>query len=151
VRIRRARPTGGGAGGRDQLAEQAAHAAVDVIANGTDGGEVQPGGAVRICDLNGVFELSQPAISHHMKVRHEAGLVGRDKRGVWVYYRIRRQALASLSTLTGGPPQWRRGLGPQSWAPRPATRGQPLRTATGPVRKVKNCYISALRSLWRPG
>jgi len=39
--------------------------------------------------------LSQPTISHHMKVLHEAGLVDRDKRGVWVYYRIRPQALAS--------------------------------------------------------
>jgi ArsR family transcriptional regulator, arsenate/arsenite/antimonite-responsive transcriptional repressor len=40
-----------------------------------------------------------------MKVRHEAGLVDRDKRGAWVYYRIRPQALASLGTLIGCPPQ----------------------------------------------
>jgi ArsR family transcriptional regulator len=36
-----------------------------------------------------------------MKVLHEAGLVDRDKRGVWVYYRVRPQALASLGTLIG--------------------------------------------------
>jgi ArsR family transcriptional regulator len=40
-----------------------------------------------------------------MKVLHEAGLVDRDKRGVWVYYKIRSQALASLGTLLGSPPQ----------------------------------------------
>jgi ArsR family transcriptional regulator len=39
-----------------------------------------------------------------MKVLHEAGLVDRDKRGVWVYYKIRSQALASLGTLLGFPP-----------------------------------------------
>ncbi len=60
-------------------------------------------GEACICDLNEAFELSQPTISHHMKVLYEAGLVDRDKRGVWVYYRVRPQALASLSTLIGWP------------------------------------------------
>ena len=63
------------------------------------------GGEACICDLNEAFELSQPTISHHMKVLHEAGLVDRDKRGVWVYYRIRPQALASLGALIGCPPR----------------------------------------------
>jgi ArsR family transcriptional regulator, arsenate/arsenite/antimonite-responsive transcriptional repressor len=62
------------------------------------------GGEACICDLNGAFDLSQPTISHHMKVLHDAGLVDRDKRGVWVYYRARPQALASLGTLIGCPP-----------------------------------------------
>jgi ArsR family transcriptional regulator len=62
------------------------------------------GGEACICELNDAFDLSQPTISHHMKVLHEAGLVDRDKRGVWVYYRIRPQALASLGTLIGCPP-----------------------------------------------
>jgi len=61
------------------------------------------GGEACICDLNEAFELSQPTISHHMKVLHEAGLVDRDKRGVWVYYRIRPQALAALAALIGCP------------------------------------------------
>jgi ArsR family transcriptional regulator len=61
------------------------------------------GGEACICDLNDAFDLSQPTISHHMKVLHEAGLVDRDKRGVWVYYRIRPQALASLAALIGSP------------------------------------------------
>jgi len=61
------------------------------------------GGEACICDLNDAFDLSQPTISHHMKVLHEAGLVDRDKRGVWVYYRIRPQALTSLGALIGCP------------------------------------------------
>ncbi len=62
-------------------------------------------GEACICDLNAAFDLSQPTISHHMKVLHEAGLVDRDKRGVWVYYRIRPQALTALGALIGCPPQ----------------------------------------------
>jgi ArsR family transcriptional regulator len=61
------------------------------------------GGEACICELNDAFDLSQPTISHHMKVLYEAGLVDRDKRGVWVYYRIRPQALTSLATLIGRP------------------------------------------------
>jgi ArsR family transcriptional regulator len=60
-----------------------------------------PGGEACVCDLNEAFELSQPTISHHLKVLHEAGLLDRQKRGVWVYYRVRTQALASLGTLIG--------------------------------------------------
>ena len=61
-------------------------------------------GEACVCDLNDAFDLSQPTISHHLKVLHEAGLVDRDKRGVWVYYRVRPQALASLGALIGCPP-----------------------------------------------
>src|SRR4249919_175796 len=60
-----------------------------------------PGGEACVCDLAGAFDLSQPTISHHLKVLHEAGLLDRDKRGVWVYYRAHTQALASLGTLIG--------------------------------------------------
>jgi ArsR family transcriptional regulator, arsenate/arsenite/antimonite-responsive transcriptional repressor len=63
------------------------------------------GGEACVCDLNDAFDLSQPTISHHMKVLYEAGLVDRDKRGVWVYYRARPQALAALGTLIGCPPR----------------------------------------------
>ena len=60
-----------------------------------------PGGEVCVCDLNDAFNLTQPTISHHLKVLHEAGLLDRDKRGVWVYYRARTGALASLAALIG--------------------------------------------------
>ena len=59
-------------------------------------------GEACVCDLNDAFELSQPTISHHLKVLHEVGLLDRSKRGVWVYYAIRREALAALGALIGG-------------------------------------------------
>ncbi len=61
------------------------------------------GGEACICDLNPAFDLSQPTISHHLKVLHEAGLLEREKRGVWVYYRARTEALADLGALIGDP------------------------------------------------
>lgn len=63
------------------------------------------GGEACVCDLNNAFSLSQPTISHHMKVLHEAGLVERDKRGVWVFYRASTAALSALAALIGNPPQ----------------------------------------------
>jgi ArsR family transcriptional regulator, arsenate/arsenite/antimonite-responsive transcriptional repressor len=62
-----------------------------------------PGGEACVCDLAGAFDLAQPTISHHLKVLHETGLLDREKRGVWVYYRARTEALASLATLIGPP------------------------------------------------
>jgi ArsR family transcriptional regulator, arsenate/arsenite/antimonite-responsive transcriptional repressor len=59
-------------------------------------------GEACVCDLNDAFDLSQPTISHHLKVLHEAGLLDRSKRGVWVYYRVKADALADLGTLLGG-------------------------------------------------
>src|SRR3954447_24528915 len=59
-------------------------------------------GEACVCDLQEAFDLSQPTISHHLKVLHEMGLLDRSKRGVWVYYRVRREALADLALLLGG-------------------------------------------------
>jgi ArsR family transcriptional regulator len=59
------------------------------------------GGEACVCDLNDAFDLSQPTISHHLKVLHEAGLLDREKRGVWVYYRPRTEALTNLGALIG--------------------------------------------------
>ena len=60
------------------------------------------GGEACVCDLNDAFDLSQPTISHHLKVLHEAGLLDRTKRGVWVYYAVRRDALTDVAALLGG-------------------------------------------------
>jgi ArsR family transcriptional regulator len=60
-------------------------------------------GEACVCDLNEAFDLSQPTISHHLKVLHQAGLLDRTKRGVWVYYRARTTALAALGALIGNP------------------------------------------------
>ncbi len=57
------------------------------------------GGEACVCDLTPAFDLSQPTISHHLKVLHDAGLVERERRGTWVYYRTRPEALQALSQL----------------------------------------------------
>ena len=59
-------------------------------------------GEACVCDLQHAFDLSQPTISHHLKVLHEVGLLDRSKRGVWVYYAVRGEALASVAALLGG-------------------------------------------------
>lgn len=59
-------------------------------------------GEACVCDLNDAFELSQPTISHHLKQLHAAGLLEREKRGVWVYYRVNPGPLTDLAALLGG-------------------------------------------------
>jgi len=59
-------------------------------------------GEACVCDLQDGFDLSQPTISHHLKVMHQIGLLDRDKRGVWVYYKLRPEALRDLAALLGG-------------------------------------------------
>jgi ArsR family transcriptional regulator len=59
----------------------------------------QPSGEACVCDLTAAFDLSQPTVSHHLKVLHESGLVHREKRGVWVYYRARPETMAALQSL----------------------------------------------------
>ena len=60
------------------------------------------GGEACVCDLNDAFDLSQPTISHHLKVLHEVGLLDRSKRGVWVYYSVNSEAMSELGALIGG-------------------------------------------------
>lgn len=52
-----------------------------------------------VCDLTQAFDVSGPTISHHLKVLREAGLVDSQRRGTWVYYWIRPEALQQLSAL----------------------------------------------------
>ncbi|MFD4557282.1 ArsR/SmtB family transcription factor [Streptomyces sp. NPDC058469] len=46
------------------------------------------GGEICVCDLTPAFDLSQPTISHHLKLLKQAGLIGSERRGTWVYYRL---------------------------------------------------------------
>ncbi|MEU0060033.1 metalloregulator ArsR/SmtB family transcription factor [Streptomyces sp. NPDC006334] len=46
----------------------------------------QSGGEVCVCDLTPAFDLSQPTISHHLKLLRQAGLIDCERRGTWVYY-----------------------------------------------------------------
>jgi ArsR family transcriptional regulator len=57
---------------------------------------------VCVCDLTDSFELSQPTISHHLKILREAGLVESSRRGTWAYYRLVPEAVGSLRTALGG-------------------------------------------------
>jgi ArsR family transcriptional regulator, arsenate/arsenite/antimonite-responsive transcriptional repressor len=57
------------------------------------------GGEVCVCDLIGPFDVTQPTISHHLKVLREAGLVASERRGTWVYYQVVPEALTRLSAL----------------------------------------------------
>src|SRR6266581_3349781 len=50
-----------------------------------------------VCDLNDSFDLSQPTISHHLKVLRDAGLVESTRRGTWAYYRVKPETLAGLA------------------------------------------------------
>lgn len=54
-------------------------------------------GEVCGCDLEAPLGLSQPTVSHHLKVLTEAGLLSREKRGRWAYHRIVPERLAELS------------------------------------------------------
>ncbi|GGW28707.1 transcriptional regulator [Streptomyces lucensis JCM 4490] len=44
------------------------------------------GGEVCVCEMTPAFDLSQPTISHHLKLLRQAGLVDCERRGTWVYY-----------------------------------------------------------------
>lgn len=57
------------------------------------------GEACATCDLAPGFDLSQPTLSHHLKVLHESGILDREKRGVWVYYRVCPETMQVLRTL----------------------------------------------------
>lgn len=54
---------------------------------------------VCVCELTPAFDLSSATISHHLKTLRDAGLVDSERRGTYVYYRIRPQALAALGAL----------------------------------------------------
>jgi ArsR family transcriptional regulator len=56
----------------------------------------QPNGEACNCDLIEPLGLSQPTVSHHMRVLHEAGLLARERRGQWVYYRIVPEQMSAL-------------------------------------------------------
>ncbi len=57
------------------------------------------GGEACVCDLNSAFSLSQPTISHHLKVLREAGIIEAERRGTWVYYRLVPAALERTAAL----------------------------------------------------
>jgi ArsR family transcriptional regulator, arsenate/arsenite/antimonite-responsive transcriptional repressor len=61
------------------------------------------GGEACVCDLTAPVGLAQPTVSHHLKVLVDAGLLARDKRGIWAYYRLVPRALDALATALAAP------------------------------------------------
>jgi ArsR family transcriptional regulator len=61
------------------------------------------GGEVCVCDLTTAFDLTQPTISHHLKVLREAGIITSERRGTWVYYRLVPAALERMASLLSVP------------------------------------------------
>jgi ArsR family transcriptional regulator len=57
------------------------------------------GGEACVCDLSGVFDLTGPTISHHLKVLREAGLISGQRRGTWIYYQVHPEVLAKLAAV----------------------------------------------------
>jgi ArsR family transcriptional regulator len=64
----------------------------------------QPSGEACVCHLTAPLDLTQPTVSHHLKVLFDAGLLERERRGTWVYYRLAPARLAALrAALTAAP------------------------------------------------
>ncbi len=65
------------------------------------------GGEVCVCELTPAFDLSQPTISHHLKLLKKAGLIDSERRGTWVHYRLVSEMtdrLAGMLTRPAGEP-----------------------------------------------
>lgn len=58
---------------------------------------ISAGGEQCACDLTEPLGVSQPTVSHHLRVLGEAGLVHREQRGKWAYYSVDREELAAIS------------------------------------------------------
>lgn len=56
-------------------------------------------GEACVCDLTGVVGLSQPTVSHHLKVLTQAGLLRRERRGTWAWYSVDRDRLAEVAAV----------------------------------------------------
>jgi ArsR family transcriptional regulator len=54
-------------------------------------------GKVCVCELVPLFDLSQPTVSHHLKVLREAGIVESERKGLWAYYYVIPDALSEFS------------------------------------------------------
>jgi ArsR family transcriptional regulator len=63
--------------------------------------QAQPDGETCVCNLTEPLGLSQPTVSHHLKVLLQAGLVEREQRGTWAYFRVVPEPLTSLRALLG--------------------------------------------------
>ena len=63
----------------------------------------QPEGEVCACDLVEPLGLSQPTVSHHLKVLYEVGFLEKERRGIWIYYRLVPEQLVALRNALAAP------------------------------------------------
>lgn len=63
--------------------------------------KASPRGRSCVCDLTAPLALSQPTVSHHLRVLTEAGLVHRESRGTWAWYTVDEDRLQELATVLG--------------------------------------------------
>jgi ArsR family transcriptional regulator, arsenate/arsenite/antimonite-responsive transcriptional repressor len=62
-----------------------------------------PSAEACVCNLTAPLGLSQPTVSHHLKLLHDAGLLDREQRGRWAYYRLRSERLRELNRALAAP------------------------------------------------
>lgn len=67
------------------------------------------GGEACVCELTAPIGLSQPTVSHHLKVLHAAGLLERERRGTWIFYRVNPASLEALTAALSPGPSRARG------------------------------------------
>jgi ArsR family transcriptional regulator, arsenate/arsenite/antimonite-responsive transcriptional repressor len=76
------------------------------------------------CDFTACCDVSQPTVSHHLKVLRDAGWIESDRRGTWIWYSLRSEAAVRFRELAGG-------LGPSAGLPPPRTRRLRVMEALG--------------------
>ena len=57
------------------------------------------GGESCVCDLTDAFDVTGPAVSYHLRILREAGLISSERRGTWVYYRVNPGVMARMSAV----------------------------------------------------
>ncbi|PSM44765.1 transcriptional regulator [Streptomyces dioscori] len=76
---------------------------MSMIASRGEGSEGSARGEVCVCELTPAFDLSQPTISHHLKLLRQAGLIDCERRGTWVYYWVLPGVLDRLAGFLATP------------------------------------------------
>ena len=92
------------------------------------------------CEFSPSAEVSQPTISHHLKVLRDAGWIDGDRRGTWIYYSLRPQAVARFRELAGSLGS---GIG---LAPRTPRRLPVVLPPTGPATRLTFKRLEGIRS-----
>jgi ArsR family transcriptional regulator, arsenate/arsenite/antimonite-responsive transcriptional repressor len=64
--------------------------------------KAEPGTGICVCELTPGFDVSQPTVSHHLKLLRQAGLVGCERRGTWVYYWLLPEQAGRVATFLAG-------------------------------------------------